>query len=142
MTPEAAVAPAAPPAGAISPTMSVQAQHAGACTCEPFLRVGRVLQDMAAARVVSDSELLQHAADCRLLMEAAYERFEESGNPADREEAVLWMERARVAHQALSPAWKAAREAEIQRGIAEGVGYFAAQGDAARTQLEGRPAGA
>lgn len=120
--------------GARPATVIAQAQHAGACTCEPFLRVGRVLQDLAAARVVSDAELRQHAADCRLLMEAAYGRFQETSNPADREEACLWMERARLAHQALSPEWKAAREAEIQRGITEGVGYFAEQGTAARNR--------
>jgi hypothetical protein len=96
-------------------------------------RVGRVLQDLAAARAVSDSEIRQHALDCGLLMEQAYDRFQAHGEPAAREEALLWMCRRDEALRSLSPSWKAAREALIQFAIAEGTGcYFLDQADAAR----------
>jgi hypothetical protein len=80
-----------------------------------MVRIGRVLQDLANARIVTDAEIRQHAADCTSLMEQAYSRFQEHGNPADRDEAVLWMHRANEAIRCLSPAWKAAREAQIQQ---------------------------
>jgi hypothetical protein len=70
-------------------------------------------------------------------MEAAYARFEETGNPHDRDDACLWMHRRDEANRALSPAWKAAREAEIQHRIAEGAGFFVEQGDAARARIAG-----
>jgi hypothetical protein len=100
-------------------------------------RVGRVLGDMAAAREVSDAEIRQHAQDCARLMEQAYVRFEETADPADRERAYLWEHRRFEAHQALSPAWKAAREAQIQQDIAASAGYFVEQGDAARARIQG-----
>jgi hypothetical protein len=40
--------------------------------------------------------------------------------------------------RSLSPAWKAAREAEIQRAIA--ADYFLQQGELARRRVEGGPA--
>lgn len=100
-------------------------------------RVGRVVQDLCAGREVADNELLQHARDCTFLMECAHDRFLAYGNPADREEAFLWMHRRDEALRSLSPAWKAAREALIQQAIAQGVGFFVEQGDAARVRLAG-----
>lgn len=108
--------------------------HSGAMAEACLLnRVGRVLQDISAGRGVSDTEIRQHEADCRRLSEICYERFQQSHNPTDREDAVLWQHRAAEAHSALSPAWKAAREAEILQAI--GAGYFVDQGDAARAAL-------
>lgn len=100
------------------PTLNVApcAAAVGAPQAEPD--VGEILRRMDVDRTVTDEELEQHAADCTRLMEEAYQRFEQHGNPADREEALLWMTRRDAARKALSPAWKAAREAEIQRRIA------------------------
>jgi hypothetical protein len=121
------------------PISDVQPSHTGAASCEPLLRVGRFLQAVAAARSLTDQEVRQHAADCSRLMEAAYARFEAHGDPADREEAVLWMSRRDEAMRSLSPAFKAAREAEIQRAIARGTGcYFLDSADAARGAIGGR----
>ena len=120
-----------------SHSLMVVPDSAPACESEPMLRVGAVLQQLAEARTVSDQELLQHASDCRWLMERAYDRFISSGRKEDREEAVQWMHRGQDAMRSLSPAWKAAREAEILRTIDEGVGYFAAQGVADRQRMEG-----
>lgn len=98
-------------------------------------RVGLVLQEIAAARVVSDAELRQHALDCTHLMEVAYERYQAHQIAADREEAALWMHRRDEALRSLSAEWKAAREAEIQRAIA--ADHFVECGDAARARLSG-----
>lgn len=98
-------------------------------------RVGRVVQDISAGRAVSDAELLAHEADCRRLSESTYDRFQATGNPADREEAVLWLARATEARKCLSPAFKQAREAQIQQTIAEGTGcFFTDSADAARAR--------
>jgi hypothetical protein len=98
-------------------------------------RVGEVLQAIAAARTISDGELRQHAMDCTHLMEVAYERYQAHRIAADREEAALWMHRRDEALRSLSPAWKAAREAEIQRAIA--ADHFVEQGDAGRARIAG-----
>jgi len=89
--------------------------------CEVSLmnRVGRVLRDFAAARALTDDEVLQHVRDCTLLMESAYDRFQAWGTVADREEAYLWMCRRDEAVRSLSPEFKAARDAAIQRQIKE-----------------------
>lgn len=138
--PTASQALAVASAGTNSSSVDVQAHHAGAASCEPLLRVGRFLQAVAAARTtVSDTEIRQHAMDCAHLMEAAYERFQASGDPADREEAVLWMHRRDEAMRSMSPAWKAAREAQIQQVIGQGC-FFVEQGDAARARMQGRRA--
>lgn len=55
--------------------------------------VTAILQRLDAGRALSARELEQHIADCTLLMERAYQRFEQHQNPADRDEAVLWMHR-------------------------------------------------
>ncbi len=103
-------------------------------------RAASAVLAMSAGRAVSDAELLAHEADCRLLAEASYQRFEELRDPADREAAVLWLDRATLARKALSPAWKAARETQIQQGIANGTGcFFMDQGDAASVAAAGAP---
>lgn len=138
--PTASQAVAVASAGTNSPRTQHEAHHAGAASCEPLLRVGRYLQAVAAAREVSDAEIRQHAMDSAHLMEAAYERFQASGDPADREEAVLWMHHRDEAMRSLSPAWKAAREAQIQQAINESAGHFIEMGDAARARMQGRHA--
>ena len=98
-------------------------------------RVGRVLQELTG-RAVADDEILQHASDCTRLMEQAYARFEAFGDPADREASVLWMHRDAEARRCLSREWKTAREALVQRDIAQGTGcYFLDQADLTRAFL-------
>lgn len=71
-------------------------------------------------------------------------RNEEHRIGPDREEAEIWMHRRDAANRALSPAWKAAREAEIQRAAAAGPGgtgcYFLDQADRDRAALNDRSA--
>lgn len=100
-----------------------------------MLRVGIVLQNLSAAREVSDAEILQHCQDCIRLMEAAYQRFEEYGIPADRDEAVLWSDRRAAAMRALSPDWRAAREAQVLKAAEDGGCYFIEQADGARQAM-------
>ena len=88
---------------------------------------------------LSDAELRQHIQDCGRHMLAHYERFETLGDPADREAAQHWLKAQNEAQAALSDAAKAAREAEIQRAIDDGVGYFAARGAADHMAMQGRP---
>lgn len=133
--------PIEPATGTSFPTSIENPPTDGSGRCLLIARVSRVLQDMAAARPVSDQDLRQHAADCSALMEQAYARFEEHGIPADREEAVLWMFRRDEAHRSLSPAWRAAREAQIQQAIAQGVGFFVTEGDQDHAGLPERAAG-
>jgi hypothetical protein len=95
-----------------------------------------VTGDLGAGRAVSDDELQQHARDCTFLMESAYDRFQ-AGDLHARDEAFMWMHRRDEALRCLSPAWKAAREAQIQQDIANGVGFFATEGDRARAALDG-----
>ena len=85
---------------------------------------------------LSDAELIRHVQDCGRHMLAHYERFEAFGDPADRQAAVDWLEAQKQAQEALSPAAKAAREAEIQRQIDDGLDYFQARGAADRQLLE------
>ena len=84
---------------------------------------------------LSDAELIRYVQDCGRHMLAHYERFETLGDPADREAAQHWLKAQNEAQAALSDAAKAAREAEIQRAIDDGVGYFAARGAADRERL-------
>jgi hypothetical protein len=84
---------------------------------------------------LSDAELIRHVQDCGRHMLAHYERFETLGDPADREAAQHWLKAQNEAQAALSDAGKAEREAEIQRAIDDGVGYFAARGAADRERL-------
>jgi len=109
------------------------AEQAGSALCDISLmnRVGRVLRDFAAERAPTDDEVRQHIRDCTFLMESAYGRFQAWGTVADREEAYLWMCRRDEALRSLSPAWKAARETEIQQAI--GIDFFKDQADRDRS---------
>jgi len=84
---------------------------------------------------MTDTELTQHIKDCGKHMLACYERFEAFGDPTDRQAAVEWLEAQKQAQQALSPAAKAAWEAEIQASIDNGLDYFQARGAADRERL-------
>ena len=88
---------------------------------------------------LSDTELIRHVQDCGRHMLSHYERFETLGDPADREAAQHWLKAQNEAQAALSATAKAAREAEIQQAIDDGVGYFAARGAADRMAMQGRP---
>ena len=85
---------------------------------------------------LSDTEIRQHIKDCGRHMLAHYERFETLGDPADREAAQHWLKAQNEAQAALSPAAKAAREAEIQRQIDDGVDFFAVAGQLDRERLQ------
>jgi hypothetical protein len=89
---------------------------------------------------MTDAEILQHVRDCGKHMLACYERYEAFGDPADREAAQHWLREQNAAQAALSPAAKAAREAEIQRQIDDGLDYFQARGAADRMAMQGRAA--
>ena len=89
----------------------------------------------APAHQMGDAEILQHVRDCGKHMLACYERYEAFGDPADREAAQHWLREQNAAQAALSAGAKAAREAEIQRAIDDGVGFFAARGAADRERL-------
>lgn len=115
--------------GTDSPITTVNACAMGNGHPQGFQAVGDVL---------SDAELVQHVQDCGRHMLAHYERFELLGDPADREAALMWMFMQQQAQAALSPSAKAAREAEIQRRIDDGVGFFAARGEADRLAVQGR----
>ena len=84
---------------------------------------------------MTDAEIRQHIQDCGRHMLACYERYEAFGDPADREAAQHWLREQNAAQAALSDAGKAEREAEIQRAIDDGVGYFAARGAADRERM-------
>lgn len=89
---------------------------------------------------LSDAELIRHVQDCGRHMLAHYERFELLGDPADREAAQHWLKAQNEAQAALSAGAKAAREAEIQRQIDDGVDFFAVAGQRDRMALQGRAA--
>ena len=89
---------------------------------------------------LSDAELIRHVQDCGRHMLAHYERFETLGDPADREAAQHWLKAQNEAQAALSDAGKAEREAEIQRAIDDGVGFFSVAGQRDRMALQGRAA--
>ena len=98
-------------------------------------RVGRVLSDLSAGRQVADIDLLQHRNDCRVLMQAAAERWQDGRE--SRETVERWQSCFLEAMNRLSPAWKAQREAEALRA-AEGSGcYFLDAADAARVRVAG-----
>ena len=89
---------------------------------------------------LSDAELIRHVQDCGRHMLAHYERFETLGDPADREAAQHWLKAQNEAQAALSAGAKAAREAEIQRQIDDGVDFFSVAGQRDRMALQGRAA--
>lgn len=53
--------------------------------------VGEILRRLDAGRQLSGAELERHIADCCVLWQRAYARFQQHGIPADREEALLWL---------------------------------------------------
>lgn len=136
--PTSPTATAAEVAGKELPTLTVEPESSNPGQVALMNRVGRALQ--AFARGLSDEEIRQHIADCGVLYQARYARFERLGDPNDREEAILWLHRMQEAQRALSPAGKAAREAEIQRAIDDGLDYFSVRGAADRQRMEGRVA--
>lgn len=73
------------------PTSIAQHGHVAAGAPQADPDVGEILRRMDVARTLSAEELEQHIADCSTLWQCAYARFQEHGNPADREEAVLWL---------------------------------------------------
>lgn len=93
--------------------------------CEVALmeQVGQHLQKLAA-RELSDAELEQHIQDTCWLWQRAYARFQAHGNPADRDEAELWLHAQNEAILMRSPAVLAARHAAFERRISEGVDFF------------------
>jgi hypothetical protein len=95
-------------------------------------------QDAAASSARFDEELEIHIEDCHWQYRTAYERFQMHGNPNDRDEALLHLHRMNAAILARSPAAQAARWAEIQQSIDDGVGYFAFRGEQDRVAMEAR----
>ena len=79
---------------------------------------------MTPTKPIEASELEAHISDSERLMLAAYARFQASGNPADRTEAMEHLQRMSAAILSRSPADQAARHAAFEREIDEGVGYF------------------
>jgi hypothetical protein len=71
-----------------------------------------------------EEELELHIEDAHYQYRIAYERFELHGNPNDRDEALLHLHRMNAALMARSPAVQAARHAEFEQRISEGVDYF------------------
>ena len=60
---------------------------------------------------LSDDELERHIQDCGAHLVVAYERFQQSGNPHDRDEACMWQEQQRQAILARRPGRIMAMEA-------------------------------
>jgi hypothetical protein len=81
---------------------------------------------------MNDDELEQHIDDLAWSWRTAYARFEAHGLPADRDEALMLLHLHNEAVMSRSPAAQAARWAEINRSIDEGVGYFSWAGQQAR----------
>jgi hypothetical protein len=88
------------------------------------LQAGQRLHDAYLGRTVSDAEILDHVEHCTHLMELAYGRYIATRDLQERADAFGWMRQRDEALQALSPAAKAAREAEILRSIDDGLDYF------------------
>lgn len=81
-----------------------------------------------SSAALSDEELERHIQDCGAHLVVAYERFQQSGNPHDRDEACMWQEQQRQAILARRPGRIMAMEAC----------YFHEQGAAARARMEAR----
>lgn len=84
---------------------------------------------------LTDAELEQHIDDSGWAWRVAYARFQAYGSPADRAEALMLLSLHTLAVLARSPAAQAARWAEIERSLDEGVDYFQVQGRIARERL-------
>lgn len=110
-----------------------ESRHSGSAALNRRCRMERILRDLQAGRQVPDQDLLQHAQDCTDLMNVSYGMFEAGQGEQYRDEAARWKNCAQHARNCLSPEWKAAREAQIQHGIAAGTGcYFLDEADRAR----------
>jgi hypothetical protein len=84
---------------------------------------GAALAKFAPAGL-ADEELEQHIDDLAWSWRVAYDRYQRYGLPADRDEALLLLHIHNQAVLSRSPVAQAARWAEIDRSIDEGVGYF------------------
>ena len=109
-----------------SPTLMVECQPAPARQPSPTQRVSL------------DDELELHIEDCEHQYLIAYERFRLWGNPHDRDEALLHLHRMNEAILSRSPTVQAARHAEFERRLDEGVDYFSVAGARDRAAMEGR----
>lgn len=85
-----------------------------------------VSQTISSKRL-SDEEHEQHIFDTERLWRVAYQRFQDFGLPADRDEALLWLHRQNQAILARSVTAQAARHAAFERRLDEGVCYFSSQ---------------
>ena len=86
-----------------------------------------------------DVELEIHIEDTQQQYLWAYERFQEHGNPHDRDEALLHLHRMNQAILARSPAVQAARHAQFEREMLERDAYFLSEH--AQALGQGRAAG-
>ena len=105
--------------GAEYPTGHSESPAVGVSPCAPQHKVGA---DRHAH--LSLAELEQYIGVCEGLWRAAYERFQQHGNPPDREEAVLWLHAQNEAILERSRRVGAARHAEFEQRYSEGNDYF------------------
>lgn len=80
---------------------------------------------------MTDAEIEAHILDCGAHMQVAYERFEQTGCPHDRDEACMWLYLEQQAISARRPLVVA--EMERERGL--GGCYFLDQGAADRVRM-------
>ena len=73
---------------------------------------------------LSHAELESHIEDAHWQYRTAYERFQLHGNPCDRDEALQHLHRMNTAILARSAAVQAARHAEFEDRISQGVDFF------------------
>ena len=118
---------------------SIQNAHLPTVTVEPG--PAAVCQPSSASvvaeRRLSDAELDAHIDDCATHLMRAYARYQDSRLPADREEAVLWLELERIALLERQARHGVERHAEFERRLDEGVDYFQVQGARDRAAMEG-----
>lgn len=69
-------------------------------------------------------ELEQHVKDSGAHIEAAYARFQTSRDPADRAEAVRWMQLQNDAIRARNERIGGVRHAEFEQRLDDGVDFF------------------
>lgn len=104
------------------PEQTISASAAAPCSPALMSRVGEALKTFS--RELSDDELEQHIDDLQWLYLTAYARYEAHHSPHDRDEALYHLHLMNEAILARSPAAQAARHAEFERRISEGVDYF------------------
>jgi hypothetical protein len=73
--------------------------------------------------LMTDDELEAHVSDCGTHMVRAYERFQETGNPHDRDEACMWL---------------AKRDDALRAARWSPPCYFTEEGERARKRMEAR----